>query len=49
MDSRGASALVAGWLFTVFILGLYGSRRVLSAVDLDDWGHTVLKRALRAV
>ncbi len=49
MDTRGASALVAVWLFALFALGIHGSRSVVSAVELDGWGRTVLRRSLRAV
>lgn len=42
------SALVAGWVFTLFAAGLWTSREVTSKVSLDAWGQTVLGRTLRA-
>jgi hypothetical protein len=49
MNEGSANALVALWVFSVAALGLNVSRSVASAVGLDDWGRTVLRRALRAV
>lgn len=58
LEPRSATALVASWLFGVF--ALHGATRgniakdassvngVTSAVPLDAWGTTVLRRAVRA-
>lgn len=48
-SARGASSLVALWLFMLFALGMHGARSVESRVELDAWGRIVLRRALRAV
>ncbi len=42
------SALVALWIFAVFAAGLWTSRAVTSAVELDAWGRTVLARVIKA-
>ena len=49
LDARGATAVVAVWLFGLFALGLHGSRSVTSTASLDAWGAAVLRRSLRAV
>ncbi|MCA9707529.1 MAG: hypothetical protein KDK70_16875, partial [Myxococcales bacterium] len=49
LEPRAASSLLAVSLFAVFAAGLWSSRRVESRVPLDDWGHTVARRSLRAV
>lgn len=46
LDARSAGALVAVWLFALTALQRSAS---VAAIDaLDDWGRTVLRRALRA-
>jgi hypothetical protein len=46
---RTATALVAAWLFGIFALhGTWRAPGVTSAVPLDAWGATVLRRAVRA-
>jgi hypothetical protein len=47
-DPARASALVALWVFALFAAGLWSSRAVTSAVDLDAWGRTVLARTVKA-
>ncbi len=49
MNGGPRSGLVALWVFSVFALGLHVTRSVVSLVDLDDWGRTVLRRSLRAI
>ncbi len=48
LDPARSSALVALWVFSLFAAGLWTSRAVTSAVELDAWGRTVLARAVRA-
>jgi hypothetical protein len=48
LDAHAASALVALWLFAVFASHMWTACRVDSAVTLDDWGKTVLRRSLAA-
>jgi hypothetical protein len=49
LEPRVATALVALWLFGTFTLhGAAGAGGVTSAVPLDAWGATVLRRAVRA-
>jgi hypothetical protein len=47
LGPRLAGAVLAVWLFTLAVL--YRRECVTSAVDLDDWGRIVLRRATRAV
>ncbi len=49
LDDRGGTALLAVWLFGLFSIGLHASRGAVSAVALDPWGATVLRRSLRAI
>ena len=46
MGGRFAGAVVASWLFALG--ALYQRGGIASDVPLDDWGHTVLRRATRA-
>lgn len=46
MDARASSSLVAIWLFALGSLVV--SQQITSSVDLDAWGATVLRRAVRA-
>jgi hypothetical protein len=46
VDARAANALVALWLFGLAAVDRSGA--VVSLAELDDWGHTVLQRAVRA-
>ena len=48
LDARAGGAVVAVWVFAVFAFALFGWRDPTSTVPLDAWGHTVLRRALRA-
>lgn len=49
LDPRAATGLVALWLFGTFTLhGVASAGGVTSAVPLDAWGATVLRRAVRA-
>lgn len=49
MNEHSGSALATLWVFSVVSIGLNVSRGVESAVELDAWGRTVLRRSTRAV
>jgi hypothetical protein len=46
LDARAAGALVAVWLFAM--ASLFAHAKIASAVPLESWGQTVLRRATRA-
>lgn len=48
LDPGTAATLLASWVFSLFASALWSGREVSSAVRLDDWGSTVLRRGLRA-
>lgn len=48
LEASHATALVAAWLFGSFTLHGIARTGVTSAVALDAWGTTVLRRAVRA-
>ncbi|MDB4993865.1 MAG: hypothetical protein JWM74_1297 [Myxococcaceae bacterium] len=47
-DASTFWTIVSLWLFTLFAMAFWTSRRVASRVALDAWGDTVLRRATRA-
>jgi hypothetical protein len=47
-DAASMTVVVAFWLFALFASALWSSRLVSSLVELTNWGHTVLQRALTA-
>jgi hypothetical protein len=48
VDARSLTTIVGLWLFSLFALGAWSAREVTSKTALDDWGRTVLRRALLA-
>ncbi len=48
LSGAGINALIACWLFALFASALWSERAVTSAVPLDSWGQTVLRRGTRA-
>ena len=48
LSVAGINALIACWVFALFASGLWSKRNVVSAVPLEAWGQTVLRRGVRA-
>jgi hypothetical protein len=49
LDQRSAARVIALWLFALVGAGLWWRPRVESREALDEWGQTVLRRALCSV
>jgi hypothetical protein len=49
LEARTLTSAISLWLFGLFAVALWTSRQVRSLVPLDDWGQTVMRRALAAI
>ncbi len=48
VSTHTLSILVGLWLFTLLAAALWTTRAITSERELDAWGHTVLRRSVRA-